>query len=114
MITLGSDQDDRPTLALAVAGIALSAHENDAEATARLRGAVAALRESVGSATASQDEELERRCEPRLINALGDEAWMGSGHSAQPCVSTTRSSLRVRLRQIAATNRSGHIRLVPS
>ncbi|MGH3128689.1 MAG: ATP-binding protein [Gaiellaceae bacterium] len=76
-LVLSSEQDDRPTLALAVAGIALSAHEKDAEVAARLLGAVAALRRSIGSATTPQDEELERRFEPRLINELGDEAWTG-------------------------------------
>jgi predicted ATPase/class 3 adenylate cyclase len=56
-------------------GIALAADENDVPAAARIRGAVEALRQREGVNRDPRDEELERRFERLLIQAVGKQAW---------------------------------------
>jgi hypothetical protein len=72
---LATDQTDRLGLALAAAGLALSADSVDAAQATRLRGALATLRQSVESRVSAQDEELERRFEQPLTDALAPEDY---------------------------------------
>jgi hypothetical protein len=71
---LAAEHGDRPTLALAMAGISLSA-DGDEPRAARLRGAVAGLRDHIGQAASTRDQELESRFEQPLIDALGRESY---------------------------------------
>jgi predicted ATPase/class 3 adenylate cyclase len=62
----------------ALGGIALAADPASEDRAARVRGAVASLRQSrksAGVATVPRLRELEQHFEQPLINALGQEAW---------------------------------------
>ena len=93
---LASDHTDRLCLALAASGIALTADEADLAEAARLRGAVATLRQSVASSVSPQDDELERRFEQSLIDGLGQETYVteqakGAGASLEATIQLARS-----------------------
>ena len=62
-------------LADAVDGIAVAADLSDAHHAARLRGAVANLRSSAHLVVEQRADELARRFEQPLIDALGSERW---------------------------------------
>jgi predicted ATPase/class 3 adenylate cyclase len=93
---LATDHTDRLCLALAASGIALTADPTDLVEAARLRGAVATLRQSVASSVSPQDDELERRFEQSLIDGLGRETYAtehtkGAGASLEETIQLTRS-----------------------
>jgi len=67
-----------PDVVVALSGIALAVEPRDFESGARLRGAIAKLRESRGGLRRRQwrfDEDLERRFEQMLMDALGDDEY---------------------------------------
>ena len=79
-LELAASDNPTPTreLAEALGGIALAADPANEDRAARLRGAVASLRQSsksAGVATLPRLRELEHHFEQPLINALGHEAW---------------------------------------
>jgi predicted ATPase len=93
---LATDHTDRLCLALAASGIALTAAPTDLAEAARLRGAVATLRQSVASSVSPQDDELERRFEPSLIDGLGGETYAtehanGAAMSLEETIQLARS-----------------------
>jgi predicted ATPase len=93
---LATDHTDRLCLALAASGIALTAAPTDLEEAARLRGAVATLRQTVASSVSPQDDELERRFEQSLIDGLGQETYAteqakGAGASLEATIELARS-----------------------
>jgi predicted ATPase len=93
---LATDRTDRLCLALAASGIALTADAADLAEAARLRGAVATLRQSVASSVSPQDDELERRFEQSLIDGLGQETYAteqskGAGASLEATIQLARS-----------------------
>ena len=59
----------------ALGGVALAADPADLTVAARIRGAVAALRERAGISRDPRDEKLELRLEQPLIQKLGDAYW---------------------------------------
>ena len=59
----------------ALGGVALAADPADLTVAARIRGAVAALRQRAGISRDPRDEKLERRLEQPLIQRLGDPFW---------------------------------------
>jgi hypothetical protein len=80
----------------ATAGIALAADPADVAEAARVRGAVAALRQNVESGVPPEDEELEGRFERPLIDALGEEAYateqaIGAEMSLEDAIALARS-----------------------
>jgi len=79
-LELAASDNPTPTreFAEALGGIALAADPASEDRAARLRGAVASLRQSsksAGVATVPRLRELEHHFEQPLINALGQEAW---------------------------------------
>ncbi|HKX47841.1 MAG TPA: adenylate/guanylate cyclase domain-containing protein [Gaiellaceae bacterium] len=87
---------DRPTLALAMAGIALSADARVAPQAAQLRGAVAGIRETIGRSASARDDQLECRFELPLLDALGRERYeaelaLGAAMSLEDSVELARS-----------------------
>ena len=62
-------------LLAALGGLALAARLEQRERAARVRGAVAGLRRTVGVSQLPRLAALERGFEQRLIDALGPEAW---------------------------------------
>ena len=93
---LATDHTDLLCLALAASGIALTTDPTDFAEAARLRGAVATLRQSVASSVSPHDDELERRFEQPLTDVLGKEAYAaerakGSGMSLDETIALARS-----------------------
>ena len=78
-LALEESRAEAPDVVVALSGIALAAETRDFECGVRLRGSIARLRESREQTERPQwrfDEDLERRFEQPLVEALGDgEYW---------------------------------------
>ncbi len=87
-----------PDLVLAMSGVALSVEPVDCRQGARLRGAIAELRQDAGSpgrTTWQENVVLERRFEEPLVDALGKEAYSielgnGAGMSIEETIDFAR------------------------
>ena len=77
-LALEASRAEAPDVVVALSGVALAVEPPDFESGARLRGSIARLRETRGGLKRPQwrfDEELERRFEQPLIEALGDDRY---------------------------------------
>jgi predicted ATPase len=98
-LVLGAPQTVQSHLELIASGVAHAAEPADARPAARLRGAIASMRERRGHHDDPRNVDIERFFDQSLIDALGEEAW---AHEQAAAADMAREEMIQLARSLAA------------